>query len=107
MEPVDGPTFVFHWVLVLGNQGGFNGAITFEVGLYAIPTTDLFDAFVQTLGVGYDYMTLCFDFTGGGLGACRALVVSLITNLTGQLGKPSFHLVQGPFRVLTVSECFP
>ena len=48
LEPVDGPTFVFHGVLVLwGNQEVFNGAIaiTFEVGLYAIPTADLFDAF--------------------------------------------------------------
>ena len=42
----DGPTFVFHGVLVLGgNQEGINGVITFEVGLYAIPTTYLFDAF--------------------------------------------------------------
>ena len=47
LEPVDGPTFVFHGVLVLGeNQEGFNGAISFEVGLYAIPTTDPFDAFI-------------------------------------------------------------
>ena len=46
LEPVDGPTFVFHGVLVLeGIQEGFDGAIAFEVGLYAIPTTDLFDAF--------------------------------------------------------------
>ena len=51
-------------------------------------------------------MTLCFDFIGGGLGACSALVVSLITNLTGGLGMPSFHPVQGPFGVLTVCECF-
>ena len=28
-----------------GNQEVFNGAVTFEVGLYAIPATDLFDAF--------------------------------------------------------------
>ena len=46
LEPVDGPSFVFHGSLVLGgDQGVFNGAITFEDGLYAIPTTDHFDAF--------------------------------------------------------------
>ena len=45
LEPADDPTFVFHGVLVLGgNQEVFNGAITFEVGLYAISTTDLFVA---------------------------------------------------------------
>ena len=59
------------------------------------------------MGVGYDYMGLCFDFIGGGLGACSALVVSLINNLTGGLGKPSLHPVQGPFGILTVSECCP
>ena len=51
-------------------------------------------------------MMLCLDFIHGGLGACSALVVSPMTNLTGRLGKPSFHPVQGPFWELTVSECF-
>ena len=42
LELVYGPTFVFHEVLVLGgNQEVFKCAITFEVGLYVIPTTDL------------------------------------------------------------------
>ena len=50
----------------------FSGAITFEVGLYNIPTADLFDAFTWTLGIGYDYMTLCFYFICGRLGACSA-----------------------------------
>ena len=46
LEPVDGLTFVFHGVLILGgNQEVFHGAVTLQVGLYAIPTTDLFDAF--------------------------------------------------------------
>ena len=52
-------------------------------------------------------MTLCFDFIGGGLGTSGALVVSLIISLTGGLSKPSFHPVQGPFVVLTVSGSFP
>ena len=47
------PYFCFPQVLVLGiDQEVFNGAITFEVGLYVIPTADLLDAFAWTLGVG-------------------------------------------------------
>ena len=43
LEPVDGPTFVFHEVLVLGgDQQVFNGAVTFEVDLFAIPTADAY-----------------------------------------------------------------
>ena len=46
LEPVDGPTFVFHRVLILrGDQDVFNGYIALEVGLYAILTVDLLDAF--------------------------------------------------------------
>ena len=108
LEPVDDLTFVFHGFLVLRvNQEVFNCAITFEVGLYAMPTTYLFDASACTLGVGYDYMTLCCDFIGGGLGAIGAMVVSLITSYTGGLSKPSFHPIKGPFGALKVSECFP
>ena len=36
----------------------FDGAITFEVGLYTIPPPDLFNAFTETLGVWYNNMTL-------------------------------------------------
>ena len=32
--------------------------------LYTIPPTDLFNAFAETLGVGYYYMTLGFNFIG-------------------------------------------
>ena len=40
------PHFCFPWVLILGgNQEVFNGAVAFEVGLYAILTTDLFICF--------------------------------------------------------------
>ena len=28
------------------------------MGLYTIPTADLFDTFTKTLGVGYEYMTV-------------------------------------------------
>ena len=57
LEPVDVPPFVFHGVLVLGgNQEVFNGAVTFEEGQYAIPTTDVSDAFTWNFGVGYDYI---------------------------------------------------
>ena len=43
LEPIDGLTFVFHGVLILGgNLEVFYGAVTLEVGLYAILTADLF-----------------------------------------------------------------
>ena len=38
----------------------FDGVITFEVGLYTIPPTDLGNALAGTLGIGYYYMTLSF-----------------------------------------------
>ena len=44
--------------LSLGRPGGFDGSATFEVGLNAISTTDLFDIFTKTLCVGYDNVTL-------------------------------------------------
>ena len=54
------------------------------MGLYTILTADHFDAFSQTLGEGYDYMTFCFYFTAGGLGAYGVLTVSqLLTSLVG------------------------
>ena len=49
-------------------------------------------------------MTFGFNFIGSGLGTCSALTVSPITNLTGWLGKPFLHPVQGPFWVLTLGE---
>ena len=101
LEPVYGPTFVDHGVFVLGgDQQVFDGAITFEVGLYAIPPTDPFNAFAETL-----YMTLGFDFIGRGLGACGALAVSPTIAFTGMPVKPCLHLVQSPFWVFTLSEC--
>ena len=69
MVPVDGTTLVDHRVFVLGgDQEVLNGSATFEVGLNAIPTTDLFDAFTKTLCIGYDNLTLIFDFIGGRFG---------------------------------------
>ena len=51
LEPVYGPTFVHHGVFVLWeDQKVFDGATTFEVGLYTIPPTDLFNAFVKVPG---------------------------------------------------------
>ena len=72
-----------------------------------IPTVDIFEAFTWTLDVGYDYMTLGFKVIGSGLGACSALTVSPITNLTWSPGSPFLHPVQGPFGVLTVGESLP
>ena len=55
-----------HGVFVLGgDQEVLDGAATFEVSLDPIPATDLFDTFTKTLCVGYDYVTLTLDFSGG------------------------------------------
>ena len=104
MVPVDGTTLVDHWVFVLGgNQEVLNGSATFEVGLNAIPTTDLFDAFTKTLCVGYDSVTLVFDFIGGRLGTCGAP----ITNLSGRPVESFLHLAQSPFWVFAFNESLP
>ena len=73
------------------------------MGLDAIPTTDLFDAFTKTLCVGYDNVTLIFDFIGGRLGTCGAP----ISSLSGGLVKPFLHLVQSPFGIFAFSESLP
>ena len=69
------------------------------MGLDAIPTTDLFDAFTKTLCVGYDNVTL----VGGRLGTCGAP----ISSLSGGLIKFFLHLVQSPFGVIAFSESLP
>ena len=105
LEAVYGPTFVDHGVFVLGETSRFfDGAITFEVGLYTIPPTDLFNAFAETLGVGYYYMTLGFNFIGNRLGACSTLAVSPIIDFTGWPGKAFLHPVQSPFGVFTMGK---
>ena len=104
LEPVYGPTFVDHGVFVLwGYQKAFDGAITFEVGLYTIPPTYLFNAFTETLGVRYYYMTLDFNFIGNKLGTCGALAFSPTSDFTERPGKSFLHL----FRVFAISKCFP
>ena len=74
---VDHRVFVFG-----GDQEALDGPATFEVGLNAIPTTDLFDTFTKTLCVGYDNVTLI----GDRLGSCSAwLWAPPITSLIGLL----------------------
>ena len=59
-SPVYGTTLVDHGVFVLGgDQEVLDGAVTFEVGLNVISTTDLFDTFTKNLCVGYDYVIMC------------------------------------------------
>ena len=53
--------------------------------------------------VGYDNVTLVFDFIGGRLGTCGAP----ITNLSGRPIESFLHLVQSPFRVFAFSESLP
>ena len=89
------------------DQKVLDGATTFEVGLYAIPPTELFNAFTETLCVRYDYMTLGFNFIGSGLGACGVLVVGPINYIPGRPVKPFLYPVQSPFGVFTLDECLP
>ena len=57
--PIDDITLRDHGVFVLGrDQEALDGAVTFEVSLDTIPTTDLFDTLTKTLCVGYDYVIL-------------------------------------------------
>ena len=79
-----------------------DGITTFEVGLCAIPTTDLFDTFTETLCVGYNNVTFGFNFFGSRLVTCGALVASPIRNLTGRFAEPLLHLVQSPFGVFAL-----
>ena len=105
MVPIDGTTLVDHRVFVLGgDQEVFDGPATFEVGLNAISTTDLFDTFTKTLHVGYDNVTLIFNFIGDRLGS---LVADPITDLSGRPVDSFLHLVQSPFGIFAFSESFP
>ena len=77
------------------------------MSLDPIPATDLFDTFTKTLCVGYDYVTLTFNFSGGNRGTVSTLVVNPINGLTGRPVEPFFHLVQSPLGVFALSEGFP
>ena len=108
LEAIYGSTFADHEIFVLGgDQQVFDGAITFEVGLYTIPPKDPFKTFAETLGVWYDYVTPGFNFIGRGLGTCGVLAVSPITDLTGRPSKSFFHLIQSPYGVVTIVKSFP
>ena len=106
--PIDGITLGDHGVFVLGgDQEVLYGATTYEVSLDPIPATDLFDTFTKTLCVGYDYVTLTLNFSGGSRGTVSTLVVSPINGLTGRPVKSFLHLVQSPLGILELSESFP
>ena len=61
------------------------------MSLATIPTTDLFDTFTKTLCVGYDYVALTLNFSGGGRGTIGTLVVNPINGLTGRPIEPFLH----------------
>ena len=108
LVPIDGTTLADHRVFILGgDQEVLDGSATFEVGLDAISTTDLLDAFTKTLCVGYDNVTLIFNFIGDRLGRCCALVVNPIIDLTGRPVESFLHLVQSPFRIFAFGESLP
>ena len=106
--PVYGITLGDHRVFVLkGDQEVLDGATTFEVSLDPIPTTDPFDTFTKTLCVGYDYVTLTLNFSGGSRGTVSTLVINPINDLTGGLVKPFLHFVQSPLGILEFGESLP
>ena len=108
LEPIYGPTFADHRIFVLGGDQKVPDSITtFEVGLYAIPPMDLFDTFTETLCVRYNNVTLGFDLIGSRLGTCSVLAVSLIRSFPRRFIKPSLHLIQSPFGVLTLCWSIP
>ena len=105
MVPTDNTTLVDHRVFVLGaDQEVLNGSATFEVGLNATSTTYHFDTFTKILCVGYDNVTLIFNFIGDRLGS---LVADPITDLSGRPVESFLHLVQSPFGIFTFSESLP
>ena len=73
------------------------------MGLDAIPTTDLFDAFTKTLCVGYDNVPLISDFIVGRLGTISAPII----DLSGRHVKSFLHLVQSPFWVFAFGKSLP
>ena len=106
--PIDDITLGDHGVFVLrGDQEVLDGHATFEVSLDTIPTTDLFDAFTKTLCVGYDYVTLTLNFSGGSRGTVSTLVVNPFNGLTGRPVEPFLHLVQSPLGILAFGESLP
>ena len=108
MIPIDGIILGDHGIFVLGgDQEVFDGAATFEVSLDTIPTTDLFDTFTKILCVGYDYVTLTLNFSGGSRGTIGTLAINPINGLTGRPVAPFLHLVQGSLGIFALSESFP
>ena len=104
---INGITLGDHRVFVLGgDQEVFDGAVTFEVSLDAILTTDLFDTFTKTLCVGYDNVSLTLNFFGGSRGTCDTLVVNPINGLTGRPVESFLNLVQRPFGIFIWESIF-
>ena len=73
------------------------------MGLDAISTTDLFDAFTKTLCVGHDNVPLIFDFIVGRLGTVSAPNI----DLSGRPVKSFLNLVQSPFWIFAFGESLP
>ena len=106
--PINGITLGDHGVFVLGgDQEVLDGAASFEVSLDTMTATDLFDTFTKTLCVGYDYVTLTLNFSGGNRGTVSTLVVNHINSLTGRPVESFLHLVQSPFGIFALGESFP
>ena len=73
------------------------------MGLDAIPTTDLFDTFTNTLCVGYDNVPLILHFMVGRLGIVGAPII----DLSGRPVESFLHLVQSPLGIFALGESLP
>ena len=62
---------------------------------------------MKTLCVGYDNVTLIFNFIGGRFGSCCGLVDNPITDLSGRPVESFLHHVQSPFGIFAFSESLP
>ena len=107
MVPIYGTTLVDHMVFVLGrDQEALDGAATFEVGVNAMSTTDLLDAFTKTLCVGYDNVTLVLTPLVIAWAPVMPWLITL-SMVSCRLVESFLHLVQSPFRIFAFSESLP
>ena len=59
LKPIDDPTLFEDWIFILGgHQEAFDGFTSFEIHLYAMFVTGLFEALTHTLVIGYHHVGL-------------------------------------------------
>ena len=108
LEPIYGPTFVDHGVFVLGETSRFLMVLLPLKWVCIQYLPQIFsNAFKETLGVWYNYVTLGFNFIGSGLGTCGSWLLAPSLTSPVDLVSLFFHLVQSPPRIFTIGKSFP